>query len=111
MAKLTIGREINVSNIGQTGVTRTDLPYVRPDGSVGIIEIKTGGGGNTFRQTEIFPQIQDGSARVTSQLADFFAENDVKNSNGNAITAGQTLAEAGFADGIPIYQIRAPGLE
>ena len=66
----SVENEVNISSPNGTSVTRTDIIYVRPDGSVGIIEVKTGNASTTTNQTSIFPSIEDGSAVVTQQLAD-----------------------------------------
>lgn len=102
-----VSNEVNISSPDGNSVTRTDIIFVRPDGSIGIIEVKTGNATTTSNQTSIFPSIEDGSAVVTQQMADRLNSSLPADKQ---LVPGKTLAESGYSEGISIYVARAPGL-
>jgi filamentous hemagglutinin len=78
---------------------RPDIVYKTPDGQWGIIEVKTGDAGLSIRQSEIFPQIENGNAVSRGEVAVQFG-----------LTSGRPLKEQGYPNGIPIRELRLPGL-
>lgn len=62
------------------------------------IEVKTGNADLSIRQSEIFPQIRDGSSIPRGQVAESFG-----------LTPGKPLREQGYPNGIPIEIINFPG--
>ncbi len=88
------------SSCGAT-VCKPDIVYRRPGEAQvgGIIEIKTGNGPNTSNQASIYPQISSGDAVPSGDLA-----------RGLGLRPGVPLRDQGYPNGIPIYQITAPGL-
>ena len=80
------------------GRCRPDIIYEAPDGTKGIIEIKTGNADLSIRQTEIFPQIKDGSAIPRGKVAARFG-----------LRPGVPLKDQGYPNGIPIEIREFPG--
>lgn len=54
-------KEISFGSSCGVGRCRPDIVAEAPDGSICIIEVKTGSADLSIRQSEIFPQIRDGS--------------------------------------------------
>jgi filamentous hemagglutinin len=71
----------------------------RPDGTQAIFEVKTGDAANTARQKQVFPLILSGDAVPSGRLAGQLG-----------LKPGIALKNQGLPEGIPIYQITAPGL-
>ena len=103
----TVANEVNINSPDDSLATRTDIIFVRPDDSIGIIEVKTGNATLSQNQSTIFPSIEDGSAVVTQQLADRLNSSLPPEKQ---LIPGKTLAESGHPQGISIYVARAPGL-
>ena len=80
------------------GRCRPDIIYETPDGTKGIIEIKTGNADLSIRQTAIFPQIQNGDAIPSGQVAQRFG-----------LRPGIPLKDQGYPNGIPIEVREFPG--
>ncbi|QEM81959.2 hypothetical protein [Halomonas binhaiensis] len=80
------------------GRCRPDIIYETPDGKKGIVEIKTGNADLSIRQTEIFPQIENGDAIPRGRIADRFG-----------LQPGVPLREQGYPNGIPIEVQEFPG--
>lgn len=55
-------KEVSFGRSCGTGRCRPDIIYRAPDGTKGIIEVKTGNIDLSILQTEIFPQIRNGDA-------------------------------------------------
>jgi filamentous hemagglutinin len=81
-----------------TGRCRPDIIYEAPDGTKGIIEIKTGNADLSIRQTEIFPQIESGDAIPRGDVARRFG-----------LEPGIPLRDQGYPNGIPIEVKTFPG--
>ncbi len=90
--------EASFGNACGSGRCRPDILYEAPDGTVGIIEIKTGSADLSIRQTEIFPQIENGDAIPRGAVADRFG-----------LEPGVPLREQGYPSGIPIEVREFPG--
>ena len=84
---------------GGKNYTHTDLVAIRPNGEPLIIEMKTGGAVNTTRQNQIYPQILTGDALPSRPVARMLG-----------IKPNVPLNQQGYPNGIPIYQVTAPGL-
>jgi len=69
-----------------------------PDGSIRIIEVKTGGAGLSLRQSEIFPQIRDGESIPRGRVAEEFG-----------LVPGVPLKDQGYPNGIPVETVNFPG--
>ncbi|MNR29602.1 hypothetical protein D3C85_1469990 [compost metagenome] len=69
-----------------------------PDGTLIIIEVKTGSADLSIRQSEIFPQIKDGSSISRGKVAESFG-----------LKPGVPLKEQGYPNGIPIEIMNFPG--
>ncbi|MFS2174358.1 hemagglutinin repeat-containing protein [Rhizobium pisi] len=84
-----------------TSICKPDIVYRRPGEAMvgGIVEIKTGNGSNTSNQASIFPQISTGDAVPSGGVAQRLG-----------LRPGVPLRDQGYPNGIPIYQITAPGL-
>ncbi|HMQ40146.1 MAG TPA: filamentous hemagglutinin N-terminal domain-containing protein [Paracoccus sp. (in: a-proteobacteria)] len=80
------------------GRCRPDILYEAPDGTKGIIEIKTGNADLSIRQTEIFPQIKDGNAIPRGNVAARFG-----------LRPGVPLKDQGYPNGIAIEVREFPG--
>ena len=90
--------EASFGNACGTGRCCPDILYEAPDGTVGIIEIKTGNADLSIRQTEIFPQIENGDAIPRGAVADRFG-----------LDPGVPLRDQGYPNGIPIEVREFPG--
>jgi hypothetical protein len=90
--------EASFGNACGVGRCRPDILYEAPDGTVGIIEIKTGNADLSIRQTEIFPQIENGDAIPRRAVADRFG-----------LDPGVPLRDQGYPNGIPIEVREFPG--
>ncbi|WP_150601115.1 hypothetical protein [Pandoraea fibrosis] len=93
-------KEISFGNSCGTGRCRPDIVVESPDGEIRIIEVKTGGADLTNRQSDIFPQILDGSAIPRGSIAEEFG-----------FTKKRPLSEQGYPNGIRIDVIKFPGVE
>ena len=62
------------------------------------IEIKTGNADLSIRQSEIFPQIENGNSIPRGQVAREFG-----------LIPGIPLKEQGYPNGIPVEPLRFPG--
>ncbi len=91
-------KEISFGDACGPGRCRPDIVYETPDGRVGIIEVKTGDAGPTIRQSQIFPQIKDGSSIPRGDVARRFG-----------LKPDIPLREQGYPNGIPIEIKRFPG--
>ena len=91
-------REISFGSSCGKGRCRPDIVYETPDGKLGIIEVKTGKADLTIRQSEIFPQIEDGSSIPRGQVARDFG-----------LMPGIPLREQGYPNGIPVRVEQFPG--
>ncbi|QRQ82198.1 hypothetical protein [Paralysiella testudinis] len=92
-------KEISFGSACGVGRCRPDIPYKTADGRiVEIIEVKTGGADLSIRQSEIFPQIQNGNAIPRGEVAIKFG-----------LKAGVPLKYQGYPNGIPIREIRFLG--
>ena len=81
------------------GRCRPDIIYEAPDGTKGIIEIKTGNADLSLRQTDIFPQIKNGDAIPRGRVAERFG-----------LEPGVPLKDQGYPNGIPIEVREFPGV-
>ncbi len=90
--------EASFGNTCGVGRCRPDILYEAPDGTKGIIEIKTGNADLSIRQTEIFPQIRDGNAIPRGNVAARFG-----------LRPGVRLKDQGYPNGIPIEVREFPG--
>ncbi|MGG2399252.1 DUF637 domain-containing protein [Pseudomonas sp. SH1-B] len=91
-------REVSFGSSCGVGRCRPDIVAKAPDGTVKIIEIKTGDAGLSVRQSEIFPQIRDGSSIPRGDVAREFG-----------LIPGKPLKEQGYPNGIPIEELHFPG--
>ncbi|MCQ3001527.1 hypothetical protein NLO98_17385 [Pseudomonas syringae] len=91
-------REVSFGSSCGVGRCRPDIVAKAPDGTVRIIEIKTGDAGLSVRQSEIFPQIRDGSSIPRGDVAREFG-----------LIPGKPLKEQGYPNGIPIEELHFPG--
>ncbi|MCW8890599.1 MAG: hypothetical protein OQL20_08075, partial [Sedimenticola sp.] len=91
-------REISFGNACGSGRCRPDIVYETPDGKLGIVEVKTGNADLTIRQSEIYPQIKDGSSIPRGKVAAEFG-----------LMPGIPLRDQGYPDGIPIEIRTFPG--
>lgn len=92
-------REVSFGSSCGSGRCRPDIIYEAPDGRVGIIEIKTGNADLSIRQSEIFPQIENGNAIPRGAVARQFG-----------LIPGRALKDQGYPDGIPIEVRNFPGV-
>lgn len=92
-------REVSFGSSCGSGRCRPDIIYEAPDGTKGIIEIKTGTADLSIRQTEIYPQISSGDAIPRGQVAADFG-----------LRPGVPLREQGYPNGIPIEIRNFPGV-
>ncbi|WP_210213440.1 hypothetical protein, partial [Sinorhizobium meliloti] len=95
------------SKCGST-VCYPDIIYSRPGSTRvdGVIEIKTGGAGPSTGQSAVYPQIGTGDAVPLSG----FVQNWNESNPNSLLKAGVPMNQQGYPDGIPVYQITAPGL-
>ena len=91
-------KEISFGSSCGVGRCRPDIVAEAPDGSIRIIEIKTGGADLSIRQSEIFPQIRDGSSIPRGRVAEDFG-----------LIPGVSLREQGYPNGVPIEIMNFPG--
>jgi filamentous hemagglutinin len=61
-----------------------------PDGTLRVIEVKAGNADLSIRQSEIFPQIRDGSSIPREKVAESFG-----------LRPGVPLKKQGYPNGIP----------
>jgi filamentous hemagglutinin len=80
------------------GRCRPDIVARAPDGSIRIIEVKTGGADLSIRQSKIFPQIESGSSIPRGKVARDFG-----------LIPGKPLKDQGYPNGIPIETKFFPG--
>ena len=93
-------REVSFGSSCGVGRCRPDIVATAPDGTVRIIEVKTGDAGLSIRQSEIFPQIRDGDAIPVGKVAQEFG-----------LRPGVPLKYQGYPDGIPVEEVRFPGVK
>lgn len=91
-------KEISFGSSCGIGRCRPDIVAEAPDGSIRIIEVKTGSADLSIRQSEIFPQIRDGSSIPRGKVARDFG-----------LIPGKPLREQGYPNGIPIEIKNFPG--
>ncbi|MEB0048815.1 DUF637 domain-containing protein, partial [Pseudomonas sp. Dout3] len=91
-------KEISFGSSCGTGRCRPDIVAEAPDGTLRIIEVKTGSADLSIRQSEIFPQIKDGSSIPRGKVAESFG-----------LKPGVPLKEQGYPNGIPIEIMNFPG--
>lgn len=92
-------REISFGNsCGVVGRCRPDIVARAPDGGIKIIEIKTGNADLSIRQSEIFPQMENGNSIPRGQVAREFG-----------LIPGIPLKDQGYPNGIPVEPLRFPG--
>lgn len=91
-------KEISFGSFCGTGRCRPDIVAEAPDGTLRIIEVKTGGADLSIRQSEIFPQIKDGASIPRGKVAESFG-----------LTPGVPLKDQGYPNGIPIEIMNFPG--
>ncbi|NWC87108.1 two-partner secretion domain-containing protein [Pseudomonas reactans] len=91
-------KEISFGSSCGTGRCRPDIVAEAPDGTIRIIEVKTGNADLSIRQSEIFPQIRDGSSIPRGQVAERFG-----------LIPGKALKDQGYPNGIPIEVMIFPG--
>jgi filamentous hemagglutinin len=91
-------KEISFGSSCGTGRCRPDIVAEAPDGTLRIIEVKTGSADLSIRQSEIFPQIKDGSSIPRGKVAESFG-----------LKPGVPLKEQGYPNGIPIEIMKFPG--
>ena len=95
------------SNCGST-ICYPDITYSAPGSNriTGVVEVKTGGAGPSTNQLTVYPQIGTGDATPSSG----FVQNWNQTNPGSPLTAGVPMNQQGYPNGIPVYQITAPGL-
>ncbi|SIT00900.1 hypothetical protein SAMN02744133_104202 [Thalassospira xiamenensis M-5 = DSM 17429] len=88
------------SSCGST-ICYPDITYSAPGSNkiTGVIEVKTGGAGPSTNQSIVYPQIGTGDAIPGPSIA-----------NAYGLDAGIPMNQQGYPNGIPVYQITAPGL-
>ncbi|MDZ4332844.1 MAG: hemagglutinin repeat-containing protein [Pseudomonas sp.] len=91
-------KEISFGSSCGVGRCRPDIVAEAPDGSIRIIEVKTGSADLSIRQSEIFPQIRDGSSIPRGKVARDFG-----------LIPGKPLREQGYPNGIPVETMNFPG--
>lgn len=91
-------KEISFGSSCRTGRCRPDIVAEAPDGSIRIIEVKTGNADLSIRQSEIFPQIKDGNSVPVGKIAYNFG-----------LKPGIPLKDQGYPNGIPIEIMNFPG--
>jgi filamentous hemagglutinin family protein len=92
-------KEVSFGSSCGTGRCRPDIIAEAPDGNIRIIEIKTGNADLSIRQSEIFPQIENGNSIPRGAVAEQFG-----------LTPGIPLKDQGYPDGIPIDIQKFPGV-
>lgn len=93
-------KEISFGSSCGVGRCRPDIVAEAPDGTLRIIEIKTGDAKLSIRQSEIFPQIENGNSIPRGKVVKDFG-----------LTPDKPLKEQGYPNGIPIEAINFPGAE
>jgi filamentous hemagglutinin len=91
-------KEISFGSSCGAGRCRPDIVAEAPDGTLRIIEVKTGNADLSIRQSEIFPQIKDGDSIPRGKVAESFG-----------LKSGVPLKEQGYPNGIPIEIMNFPG--
>ncbi len=91
-------KEISFGNSCGAGRCRPDIVAEAPDGTIRIVEVKTGSADLSIRQSEIFPQIKDGSSIPRGHVAESFG-----------LIPGVPLKDQGYPNGIPIEIINFSG--
>src|SRR5690606_11413598 len=91
-------KEVSFGNSCAAGRCRPDIIASAPDGSIRIIEIKTGGADLSIRQSEIFPQIESGDSIPRGAVAKAFG-----------LIPNISLRQQGYPNGIPIEVWQFPG--
>ena len=93
-------REASFGSSCSSGRCRPDIIAKSSDGSIRIIEIKTGDADLSIRQSEIYPQISNGDSIPRGKVAKEFG-----------LEVGIPLKDQGYPNGIPIEIIRFPGAQ
>ncbi|MDF7797809.1 hypothetical protein P4A91_25350, partial [Pseudomonas syringae] len=91
-------KEISFGSSCGIGRCRPDIVAEAPDGTLRIIEVKTGNADLSIRQSEIFPQIENGNSIPRGKVAESFG-----------LKSGIPLKEQGYPNGIPIEIMNFPG--
>ncbi|UVJ42908.1 hypothetical protein NVV94_20295 [Pseudomonas sp. LS1212] len=91
-------KEVSFDSACGVGRCWPDIVARAPDGSIRIIEVKTGSTDLSIRQSEIFPQIRDGSSIPRGKVARDFG-----------LIPGKPLREQGYPNGIPVETMNFPG--
>lgn len=91
-------KEISFGNSCGKGRCRPDIVVESPNGEIRMIEAKTENADLTNRQSEIFPQIRDGSSVPRGSVAELFG-----------FDPGTPPNEQGHPNGIIIDITRFPG--
>lgn len=88
------------SNCGST-ICYPDITYSAPGSNkiTGVIEVKTGGAGPSTNQSTVYPQIGTGDAVPGPSIA-----------NAYNLIPNVPMNQQGYPNGIPVYQITAPGV-
>ncbi|MFL9711311.1 hypothetical protein, partial [Methylobacillus sp. Pita1] len=92
-------KEVTFGSSCGTGRCRPDIVAIAPDGKIKIIEIKTGSAELSIRQSEIYPQIENGDSIPRGSVAEALG-----------LDAGTPLKEQGYPNGIPIEIMKFPGV-
>ncbi|MDO8344104.1 MAG: DUF637 domain-containing protein [Cellvibrio sp.] len=94
-------KEISFGSSCTIGRCRPDIVAKGPDGKISlVIEVKTGDADFSIRQTEIFPQIANGSAIPKGDVAKQFG-----------LRPDIALKDQGYPNGIPVFEARSPGVD
>ncbi|MGC5953776.1 hemagglutinin repeat-containing protein [Ralstonia pseudosolanacearum] len=93
-------KEVSFGNSCGAGRCRPDIIAESPDGKMRIVEVKTGDADLSIRQSEIFPQISDGSSIPRGKVAETFG-----------LVPGVPLKDQGYPNGIPIEVKNMPGVK
>jgi filamentous hemagglutinin len=91
-------KEVSFGSACGIGRCRPDIIAEAPDGGIRIIEIKTGNADLSIRQSEIFPQIENGNSIPRGKVARDFG-----------LLPNVPLKDQGYPNGIPIEIINFPG--
>ncbi len=83
--------------LAESGLCPPDIMYEDPEGRLGIVEILSGYTGPSIRQTEMFPQIENGDAIPLGHVAVGFR-----------LAPGVPMRKQGYPDGIPIEEKEVP---
>lgn len=88
------------SNCGST-ICYPDIIYSAPGSNkiTGVLEVKIGGAGPSTNQSTVYPQIGTGDAVPGPSIA-----------NAYGLSPNVAMNQQGYPNGVPVYQITAPGL-